>query len=319
MVSKQRRTSKQVKQRLKPEGFISSQWKQAKTAFIELWQRPLGNILTLAVISMALSLPSCLYLVAKNIIAVNTSVTHQSQVTAFIQEGTPDAKVLVAKDMIETWDEVASVSYITPEQGLVDLSQHSGLEQAVSMLEGYQLPGVLLIQPKDLTTQTDKLLVDKLANLPDVTDVRRDQDWLGRFDAIKQLALVIGTIFSVLMFLSVVLIVGNTLRFNVLANKESIQTMKLIGATDAYILRPYLYTGMWFGTLGSVIAWALTALVTVLANSAVRELSYLYDSEFRLLGLSWDESLIIVMTGLFLGMGAASLSAKRHLKQIEPV
>ncbi|CAH0527347.1 permease-like cell division protein FtsX [Vibrio hippocampi] len=318
MVSKQRR-SKQGKQRLKPEGFFSTQSKQAKSAFQTLWKRPLGHILTLAVIAMALSVPSCLYLVAKNILAVNASVTYQSQVTAFISEGTPDAKVLVAKDKIETWDEVASVTYITPEQGLVDLSEHSGLEQAVSMLEGYVLPGVLLIQPKDLTAATDSALVEKLSNFPDITDIRRDKDWLGRFDAIKQLALVVGGIFSVLMFLSVVLIVGNTLRFNVLANKESIQTMKLIGATDAYILRPYLYTGMWFGLLGAIVAWALTALVTVLANNAVSELSYLYDSDYRLLGLGWDESLIILMTGLFLGMGAASLSAKRHLKEIEPV
>ncbi len=118
---------------------------------------------------------------------------------------------------------------------------------------------------------------------------------------------------------SVFLIVGNTLRFNVLANKDEIQTMKLIGATDSYILRPYLYSGMWFGLLGAVCAWTLTALVTILLNSAVEGLADLYDSQFRLIGLNWDESLLLLMTGIFLGSLAAKVSAQRHLKEIEPV
>lgn len=95
------------------------------------------------------------------------------------------------------------------------------------------------------------------------------------------------------------MIVGNTLRFNVQANKEEIQTMKLIGATDAYILRPYLYSGMWFGLLGAVAAWLLTALMTILLNGAVEALAQLYDSRFRLIGLGWDESLLLLMLGVF--------------------
>ena len=118
---------------------------------------------------------------------------------------------------------------------------------------------------------------------------------------------------------SVFLIVGNTLRFNVLANKEEIQTMKLIGATDSFILRPYLYSGVWFGFLGASIAWVLTAIITVLFNSSVEQLALLYDSPFRLVGLSWDESLLLVMVGTFLGCLAAKISAQRHMKDIEPI
>jgi cell division transport system permease protein len=95
--------------------------------------------------------------------------------------------------------------------------------------------------------------------------------------------------------------------------------MKLIGATDSFILRPYLYTGMWFGVLGAVIAWFVTALVTIVMNSAVEDLAALYDSQFRLIGLSWDESLLLIITGSLLGCIAARISAQRHLKEIEPV
>jgi cell division transport system permease protein len=124
---------------------------------------------------------------------------------------------------------------------------------------------------------------------------------------------------SLLMFAAVFLIVGNTLRFNVLANKEEIQTMKLIGATDSFILRPYLYTGMWFGVLGAIIAWLATTVMTFVMNSAVEDLAALYDSQFRLNGLNWDESLLLIITGSLIGCIAARISAQRHLKEIEPV
>ncbi|MGR5288415.1 permease-like cell division protein FtsX [Vibrio maritimus] len=314
-----KRKQKQVKHRLKSDGFFAVHWRQAKNSLIEMWQRPLGNILTLAVISMALTMPACLYLLGKNVAAVTSNVANQSQITAFIDVGVADARVLVLKDDIESWDTVSKVEYITPQQGLADLSEHSGLDQALSLLDGYALPGVLVIIPSDTSVETDRELVSKLRTRGDITDVRRDEDWLGRFDAIKNLASTLVVSLSVLMLVSVFLIVGNTLRFNVLANKEAIQTMKLIGATDAFILRPYLYSGMWFGLIGALVAWLLTALLTVIINSTVTELAMMYDSDFRLLGLSWDETLLILMLGLFLGTGAARISAKRHLKEIEPV
>ncbi|GMQ48007.1 permease-like cell division protein FtsX [Vibrio sp. 10N] len=314
-----KRKQKPVKQRLKSDGFFTVHWRQAKNSLIEMWQRPLGNILTLAVISMALTMPACLYLLGKNVAAVTSNVASQSQITAFIDVGVADARVLVLKDDIESWDTVSKVEYITPQQGLADLSEHSGLDQALSLLDGYALPGVLVIIPSDASVETDRELVSKLRTRGDITDVRRDEDWLGRFDAIKNLASTLVVSLSVLMLVSVFLIVGNTLRFNVLANKEAIQTMKLIGATDAYILRPYLYSGMWFGLIGAIVAWLLTALLTVIINSTVTELAKMYDSDFRLLGLGWDETLLILMLGLFLGTGAARISAKRHLKEIEPV
>lgn len=314
-----KRNNPPKKHKLKSDGFFKVHWKHAKASLLDMWQRPLGNILTLAVISMALTMPACLYLLGKNVAAVTQNVASQSQVTAFISVGVPDARVLVMKDDIESWPEVKAVEYITPQQGLADLSEHSGLDQALSLLDGYALPGVLTIIPLDADVQTDRNLVSKLRTQQEITDIRRDEDWLSRFDAIKTLASTLVVTLSVLMLVSVFLIVGNTLRFNVLANKEAIQTMKLIGATDAYILRPYLYSGMWFGILGAVAAWLLTALITVLLNSAVTELATLYDSDFRLLGLGWDETLLILMLGLFLGTGAARISAKRHLKEIEPV
>ncbi|UYI47004.1 permease-like cell division protein FtsX [Vibrio natriegens] len=301
------------------DGFFSVHIKQAKASFSALWQRPLGNILTLAVVSIALAMPACLYLLGKNVAGAAEDVASPSQVSAYLVEGMPDARVMVLKDEIETWPLVKTVEYISPQQGLADLSQYAGFDQALSLLSGYALPGVLVITPDSELKSDIQSIAQDVRKQQDVTDVRLDEDWLARLDAIKTLASIIVITLTVLMLGAVFLIVGNTLRFNVLANKEEIQTMKLIGATDSFILRPYLYTGMWFGVLGSIIAWLATTVMTFVMNSAVEDLAALYDSQFRLNGLNWDESLLLIITGSLIGCIAARISAQRHLKEIEPV
>ena len=126
------------------------------------------------------------------------------------------------------------------------------------------------------TDQEIKAIASSIQAEDGVTDVRLDEDWLARLDAIRNLATIVVISLSVLMLTSVFLIIGNTLRFNVQANKDEIQTMKLIGATDSYILRPYLYVGMWFGALGALSAWLLTVLITVVVSGAVENLAKLY-------------------------------------------
>lgn len=301
------------------DSFITTHSKQAKMAFSALWQRPLGNLLTLAVISMALALPASLYLLTKNIASVGVNVTSPSQVSVYLQQGTPESRVMILKDQLESRPDIALVDYISPQQGLAELSQYAGFDQAISLLDEYALPGVLVITPSVEDNQQIKRIAEEARQQANVTDVRLDEDWLARLDAIRHLAMIIVVSLSILMLSSIFLIIGNTLRFNVQANKDEIQTMKLIGATDSYILRPYLYSGMWLGLLGSLSAWLLTALVTIILNGAVAELATLYDSRFRLIGLNWDESLLLLMLGTLLGCLAARLSAQRHLKEIEPL
>lgn len=305
--------------RANTDGFFSVHVKQAKASFSALWQRPLGNILTLAVVSIALAMPACLYLLGKNVAGAAEDVASPSQVSAYLVESMPDARVMVLKDEIETWPLVKEVEYISPQQGLSDLSQYAGFDKALSLLSGYALPGVLVITPDSELKSDIQSIAKEVREQQDVTDVRLDEDWLARLDAIKTLASIIVITLTVLMLGAVFLIVGNTLRFNVLANKDEIQTMKLIGATDSFILRPYLYTGMWFGVLGAIIAWLVTTVMTFVMNSAVEELAALYDSQFRLNGLNWDESLLLIITGSLIGCVAARISAQRHLKEIEPV
>ncbi|QIL85570.1 cell division protein FtsX [Vibrio sp. HDW18] len=318
-MTKTRQSKTRAQQRSKNDSFIAIHLKQAKTSFAALWRRPLGNILTLAVISMALALPASLYLLSKNIASVAEPVAVPSQLSVYLQTEIPEPRIIVLKDSLERRAEVSLVEYISPQQGLDELSQYAGFEQAISLLDNAALPAVLVVTPQVESRDQLQSLAHSLRAEDGVTDVRMDEDWFARLDAIRHLATIVVISLSSLMLMSVFLIVGNTLRFNVQANKEEIQTMKLIGATDSYILRPYLYSGMWFGLLGAVVAWLLTALITVLLNGAVATLAMLYDSRFRLIGLSWDESLLLLMLGVLLGCVAAKVSAQRHLKEIEPL
>ncbi|USD65392.1 permease-like cell division protein FtsX [Vibrio sp. SCSIO 43136] len=303
----------------KTDGFFKVHIKQARRALFELTQRPLGSLLTLAVISVALTLPASLYLVGKNLSVVAQGMSASSQVNVFLQEDLAEARIMVLKDQLESWDTIQTIDYVSSQQGLEDMSRHAGLEQALSMLEEFALPAVLVVTPSVDKQPSLGELRNELQNIQEVTDVRMDQDWFERLSAIYRLATGLALALGVLMLGAVFLIVGNTLRFNVLAHKEEIKVMKLIGATDSFILRPYLYTGVWFGGLSAVCAWIVTAVITILLNGAVEDLAISYDSSFRLIGMSWDETFLLLMIGTGLGLAAAKLSAQRHLNEIEPV
>lgn len=319
MSSKKSSTKQTAQARGRADGFFAIQMTQARESLLALWRRPLGHALTLAVITIALTIPACFYLLGKNIAEIASHVATPPQVSAYLHKQVPEARIMILKDELETDANIKQVKYISSQQGLADLSQYTGFDQALSFVEPDTLPGVLVVTPNVEDPATMSAITQRLRAEADIADVRLDEDWLSRLDAIRNVVSTVVGIMSVLMLLSVFLIIGNTLRFNVLENKEAIQTMKLIGATDSYILRPYLYEGMWLGLLGAALAWILTIVIVLTLHHYVEVLSQLYDSPFSLVGLNWDESLLLLMLGTFIGVLAARLSAQHHLKEIEPV
>lgn len=307
----------------KSTGFFAIHRQQGSAALKDMFRRPLGNFLTLAVLAFALTLPCTFYLMAKNITVVADSWQNPSQITLYLNNDVSDSDGQAFADTVKTWPEAESVQYISAAKGLEEFRQHGGFEKALSLFDSKDnpLPAVVIVKPAP-DWQGDvqaRALADKLGKKPQVNEVRLDSDWLQRLAAIQDLAVTLAVLMSGLMLFAVFLIVGNTLRLQVLSHKDEIQVMKMVGATDSYILRPYLYVGAWYGLIAAVIAWILTAIVTLLLDEAVAKLANLYGSNFRMIGLSWDESLIMVMLATFLGLLAARLSAGRHLKEIEPV
>ncbi len=299
--------------------YIGLHKRQGSQALRELFSRPLGNLLTVLVLAFSLALPTILFILTKNVMLVTSQWQTPNQLTVYLKD-VPTHKIETLARELRSLDEIASVDYISPDEGLQELQKIQGFKDAVNLLENNPLPAVLVIVPaKEDAALATQIAAGLKKQQAVVDEVRFDNDWLLRLAAIETLVRLLTLSFSTLMLVAVVLIIGNTLRLQLLSQKEEIQVMKLVGATDSYILRPYLYTGMWLALFGALLAWGLSIVVILLLSVAVEHLASLYNSGFSLVGLRFDEVIILLMLSGILGHITARIAVRRHLKEIEPV
>ena len=302
-------------------GFFGIHKQQSLNALKELWRRPLGNALTILVIALSLTLPCTLYLVAKNLVQVSDQWQNPTQITLYLNKGVSETQAHELEGQIQSLSSVSSVKYVSPMEGLEAMREQSGFAEALGLLNNNPLPGVLIVEPVKAWQSAAQVnaLAGQLRNQGGIHEVRVDRDWVARLAAIKNVAVTLSQVIAIVMLFGVFLIVGNTLRLQVMSEKEEIQVMKLVGATNTYIIRPYLYTGVWYGILGGIFALLVTDGIVWILNRSVTELALLYHSSFHLTVLRWDESIILLMITAFLGLLAARLSVGKHLRDIDPV
>ena len=221
---------------------------------------------------------------------------------------------------LKDWPRIAEVRILHRDQALKEFQEFSGFGSALETLDENPLPNVLELRPASADTpgQDYEALLDDLRRLPEVELAQLDLQWVRRFGALMDMGrrgiLVVGA----LLGLAVLLIVGNTIRLDIQNRREEIEVSKLIGGTDAFIRRPFLYTGLWYGLLGALLAWILVGLGFWLVDEPARRLAGLYDSSFLLSGLSWQGTGILLLTGIALGLAGSWLAVGRHLSAIEP-
>jgi cell division transport system permease protein len=204
---------------------------------------------------------------------------------------------------------------------LAEFRSLAGFEDALSALDGNPLPAVVVIEPAPGTPRSASALESLARTLDDIEGVDRiqvDLEWVERLYALLDLIERGVGLFAVLLAAGVLLIVGNTIRLDILNRRQEIEVTKLIGASDAFIRRPFLYGGLWFGLLGAVAAWLLLALTGMLLAGPTARLASAYGSGFRLSGLGGAESLGLLGAGVALGLLGSWLAVGRHLRAIEP-
>ncbi|GAM78837.1 cell division protein ftsX [Vibrio ishigakensis] len=183
-------------------GYFRSHLLVAKGALRDLVQRPLGSMFTLAVIAIILALPASLYVVAKNVVIASEQVNQPAAISAYLKEGTPEARIMLLKDEIESDSAVEMVEYISSQQGLADLSQVSGFESTMSLLDEDALPALLVIHPAQATESAQRHILQLAEqHKSDFTDIRLDKDWLQRFDAVKTLSSALAVSLAVMMLM----------------------------------------------------------------------------------------------------------------------
>jgi len=294
------------------------------TSFAELWKTPFSTLMTILVLGLALSLPSVFHVLYKNVENVNTQWDSASEISLFLKKDLPEQRVQVLINKLGLYDDIETVTHISSQQAFREFEEMSGFSKALSHLDKNPLPDVLVVVPsaKAMNSAGSKLLVAKLKREQDIDLVRVDIDWIEKLQAI--LSLIVDTVIgiAILLLVAVLLIVSNTIRLNILNQRPEIEVLKLVGAANSFIQRPFLYpflyAGAWYGLLGGLIAWGLTFAMVHWLQSGVMNLTGLYEVQFTISMLNIEEVGILVATATLLGFIASYISVKQYLVKIEP-
>ena len=286
----------------------------------QLARTPFASLMTIAVIGIALALPSGLYVLIDNIQGVSAGWDGSGKISLFLKQGTGDKGAQRLAKKIRGMATVAAVDYMSPDQALTEFRRLSGFGDALDALSENPLPAVLIVRPTanaDNPTNLEQLL-NELRQLDQVDLAQLDLAWVKRLYALLQLARRGIWILALLLGLAVVLIMGNTIRLAVLNRRDEIEVIKLVGGTNAFIRRPFLYTGLLQGLAGGLAAWGLVSTVLALLTQPINELASLYASRFSVHALDARATAVLLGAGAVLGWLGSRIAVSRHLHDIEP-
>jgi len=284
----------------------------------QLWRTPLATLMTVAVIGITLALPTGLFLALQNARHVTGGWAGGAQISLYLRVDTPDNAARQLAEELAHLDGVARSEYISRTEALDEFKRLSGFGAALDALEDNPLPPVIVVHPDDVHSDPTSLqnLMAQIGRYGDVDLAQLDMRWVQRLQAILKLAQRGVLLLAALLGVAVLLIVGNTIRLAVLNRRDEIRIITLIGGTDAFIRRPFLYSGLLQGLLGAGAAWVLVQLSLLALSGPLQHLSALYASEFRLQGLGPEAAAILLGVGAALGWIASRLTVGRHLRAV---
>jgi len=285
-----------------------------------LKRNPLATVLTLLVIGLALALPAALGLFVINAQSATGGFGRAIDMSVYLKSGVPLAKAQQLAAGARARPGIAQVTVIPADEGLKEFRQYSGFGAALDALQSNPLPHVLHVIPSANASSAADLqsLRRYFAAWPEVDIVQLDTEWVLRFNAILAVLRRLVLIAAVLLGAGVLAVVGNTIRLEILNRKAEIEVTKLVGGSNAFVRRPFLYTGLIYGVGGAVLAWAILETAVLVLDQPVTTLARLYGSQYALQGPSAQVLAVLFGGGMALGWLGAWISAHRHLRSIEP-
>ncbi|PVZ70641.1 permease-like cell division protein FtsX [Pelagibaculum spongiae] len=301
------------------KGWGNAHGQAAFSSLGDLWRHPVSALMTLLVLGVALSLPGAFHLLLKNTGAATTDWQQSAKISIYLKSYVSDNAAEKLSLKLASRPDIFSAEFTSAQQSLESFKQESGLADALAILDHNPLPGLITIQPANTSNlaAAEKLKSD-LALLNPVDRIQLDQQWLMRLNSIIEVARRSGLVLGVLLSLAVLLVIGNTIRLLIMNRREEIEIIKLIGASDAFLRRPFLYSGIWYGLGGAIIAWLAVHISLLWLDGPAAALASLYASSFSLQGLNFAETVKLLLTGGGLGLIGAWLAVRRHLKEIQP-
>ena len=301
-------------------GWLTRHLQSALFAAGRLARSPLATAFTVLVIAIALTLPTALGLAIISVREATGDFANAVDVSVYFRQDVPLEKARQLAGSLRQRSGIASVELVSADDALAAFREQSGFGDALDALGSNPLPHALDIRPEAGATDPERMasLREFLAAWPEVELVQVDSEWVLRLNAILQLLRGIVTGAAVLLGVGVLAIIGNTVRLEIYNRRAEIEVTKLVGGSNAFVRRPFLYTGLFYGLGGAALAALLVLLGLSLLNAPVGRLAQSYGSAFRLLTPSLREAGLLLAAGALLGLLGAGLAAARHLARIEP-
>ena len=280
---------------------------------------PVSSAMTWLVIGIALALPSGLNVALDNVSQLSASWDSPAQISLFLHDEVSDERALALQAELSARADVSLSRFVSREEALEEFRSLSGFADVLSSLQDNPLPHLVVVAPAaDAQQAVVAALRAELEAYPDVAQAVLDMEWLQRLDTMMLLGRRLVWAVAGLLILGVLLILGNTIRLAIESRREEIVIVKLVGGSNAFVRRPFLYTGLWYGVGGGLFAALLVAASLWFLQGSVADLARLYHSEFRLRGQGVMGGLNLIILGGLLGLAGAWLAVSRHLAAIQP-
>lgn len=302
------------------DAYLKDHKRVCRESFLRLLHQPINSLITWAVIGIALALPVGLYVALGNIQVLGDRWDGNAQISLFLHQRVTSQTEQRLMEQLQSWPEIGALNVISKQQALEEFQAISGFAEIVGHLEHNPLPTVIEVSPSGQHSDSihAQLLLKKLQALPPVELAKLDLEWVQRLAAMLAVGQRIALGLVMLLSTGVLLIIGNTIRLEIENRRDEIIVTKLVGATDAYVRRPFLYTGVWYGLGGGILASLIIAISLALMNQPVATLAGLYQSDYQLLGLSLSDILSLWVMAALLGFFGAWFSVSKHLDAMEP-
>lgn len=298
--------------------YLANHRSVAKISFKRLLQSPVASLMTWAVIGIAIALPMGLYVFLINVEQLSQGWDRAVQISVFLRMDSTEEQDRNLVTELQQRADVREARYISREQALDEFRQLSGFGEAMDYLQSNPLPAVIVVYPKSQEAESVSGFLELLRQMPQVDQVQMDLEWLQRLYSIISLGQRLIMVIGGLLGAAVLLVVGNTIRLAIEARRAEILVVKLVGGTDGFVRRPFLYAGIWYGLGGGLLATLLIHLVLYWMARPVAALIGLYQSEFQLNGMGAVAITLALIGSAVLGWAGAWLAVSRHLDAIEP-
>ncbi len=283
-----------------------------------LARHPVGSSLTCAVVALSLGLPATFYALLQNVQRAVGQAQFDAVITVYLKPGTPQPRAAAIAEGVQSWQAVAATELITAEMALRDLASQGILAGALEVLQRNPLPHTLLVTPT--STRADRLqaLERRLKALPEVDAVHLEWKWIERLRALLEIARRAGIALAAALAVAALLVIGNTIRLDIESRREEVVVARLLGATDAFVKRPFLYAGLLYGLAGALGAWLMVAGIVAWLDQPVTWLAGLYGSVFSLQFPAASTLSTLLTLGVSLGVGGAWVAVVTQIRRADP-